>query len=109
MEITRIDPTKLRNDAHFQFHTEFRDLMLKQDAQKFKAAESFGETYAPLYEMVDEALKRINKSSLTAKIKEADRLRDDIWTGMAETVETALKHFDPQAREAAARLKIVFD
>ena len=109
MEITKIDPARLRNDEHFQFHTEFRDLMLKEDALKFKAAAKFSESYVPLFDIVDEALKKIKKSEFTAKIKQADRLRDEIWAGMVEMNTTALKHFDPKAREAAVRLKIVFD
>jgi hypothetical protein len=58
---------------------------------------------------VDEALKKIVKSEFTAKIHEADKARDEIYVGMTEMNAAALKHFSPEIREAAGRLKIVFD
>jgi hypothetical protein len=58
---------------------------------------------------VDEALKKIVKSEFTAKIHEADKARDEIYVGMAEMNAAALKHFSPEIRDAAGRLKIVFD
>jgi len=108
MKINKIDLKTLRNDAHFQFHTEFRDLVQASGAAVLKIEPQFN-AYLPLYQRVDEALKKIVKSEFTAKIHEADKARDEIWAGMAETNATALKHFNPQIREAAARLKIVFD
>jgi len=108
MKIEKINLLHLRNDAQFQFHTEFRDLVAKQGAADLKIKPQFND-YLPLYDRVDEALKKIIKSELTAKIHEADKARDEIYTGMAETSAAALKHFNPQVREAAGRLKIVFD
>jgi hypothetical protein len=108
MKISKIHLNNLRNDAHFQFHTEFRDLVAKHGAEVLKVKPQF-DAYLPLYDRVDEALKKIVKSALTAQIHEADKARDEIYTGMAETCAAALKHFNPQIREAAARLKILFD
>jgi hypothetical protein len=65
--------------------------------------------YLPLYNREDEALKKIVKSEFTAKIHEADKARDDIYLGMAETVTATLRHFNPNVRQAAERLKILFD
>jgi uncharacterized protein (TIGR02145 family) len=108
MKISKIHLNNLRNDAHFQFHAEFRDLVAKHGAEALKVKPQF-DAYMPLYDRVDEALKKIVKSEFTAKIHEADKARDEIYTGMAETNTAALKHFNPQTREAAARLKILFD
>jgi hypothetical protein len=108
MKIDKIQLLILRNDAHFQFHTEFRDLVMKHGAEALKVKPQF-QAYLPLYDREDEALKKIVKSEFTAKIHEADKARDDIYTGMAEMNAAALKHFSPQTREAAGRLKIVFD
>jgi hypothetical protein len=108
MKISKINSNNLRNDAHFQFHTEFRDLITLRGAVTLKVKPQFDD-YLPLYDRVDEALKKIVKSELTAKIHEADKARDEIYTGMVETSAAALKHFNPQVREAAGRLKIVFD
>jgi len=108
MKINKINSNNLRNDAHFQFHTEFRDLVILRGAVTLKVKPQF-DAYLPLYDRVDEALKKIVKSEFTAKIHEADKARDEIYMGMVETNTAALKHFNPQVREAAGKLKIVFD
>ena len=109
MKIAAINTINLRNNEHFQFHTEFRDLILKYGAKKLKIAAQF-EAYLPLYEKEDEGIKKINKSAITAEIYAADKARDDVWRGLV-LINTAMyrHHFDPVARETARRLKIVFD
>ena len=52
---------------------------------------------------------KIQKSAITAQIQDADRARDEIYLGMVETSNAALKHFGEEVRGAAARLKILFD
>ena len=108
MKINKIYAYDLRNDAHFQFYTEFRNLVQKEAAVKQKIAPQF-EAWLPLYDKEDTALKKIQKSAITAQIQEADRVRDEIYAGMVETSNAALKHFSEEVRSAAARLKIVFD
>jgi hypothetical protein len=108
MKIIKIHTIHLRNDEHFQFHTEFKDLAAKETPQKLKIQQQFA-AYLPLYERVDEAFKRISKSSITAQLQEADKARDDIFLGMADTAKAALKHFSPEVRAAAERLKVLFD
>ena len=108
MKIEKINLLHLRNDAHFQFHTEFRDLVVQQNPLTLKIKPQF-DSYLPLYNRVDDALKKIVKSEFTAKIHEADKARDEIYLGMAETVAATLRHFNPNVRQAAERLKILFD
>ena len=108
MKINKIYAYNLRNDAHFQFYTEFRNLVQKEEAVKQKIATQF-EAWLPLYDKEDTALKKIQKSAITAQIQEADRVRDEIYLGMVETSTAALKHFSEEVRSAATRLKIVFD
>lgn len=108
MKISKIDLNNLRNDAHFQFHTEFRDLAEKHGAETLKAKPQF-DAYLPLYGKTDEALKKIVKSEFTAKIHEADRARDEVFAGMAEINSGMCKHFVKNTAEAAQRLKIIFD
>jgi len=108
MKINPITLIRLRNDANFQFHTEFKELVEKLTPEALKIKPLF-DAYLPLYEKVDLALKKINKSAITEKIQNADRARDNIWKGLTETNTTALRHFDEEVREAAKRLKIVFD
>ena len=108
MKINKINSNNLRNSEHFQFHTEFRDIINKKGAENLKVKSQF-DAYMLIYNKLDGGLKKINKSVLTSKIQEADALRDEIWSGLVKTNEGATKHFDSVIREAAERLKIVFD
>jgi len=98
----------LRNDAHFQFHTEFKDLVTKFGADALKVKTQFA-AYLPLYHAEDEALKKVMKSAITAEIQVADKHRDLLFRGMVDANKSALNHFNPQVVEAAKRLKILFD
>jgi DNA polymerase II small subunit/DNA polymerase delta subunit B len=122
MKIGNLSVHNLRNDAHFQFFTEFRDLVEAKDdvgAKNNVGANNYSplrakitplfDEFLTLYEREDEALKKIVKSEYTAKIHEADKARDDIYIGMLEMNKAGLKHFSEETRTAAGRLKIVFD
>jgi len=109
MRINGIDRKHLRNDEHFQFHTAVRDLIIEESAQTLKIEPQFA-AYQTLYNKEDEGIKRISKSALTAKIHDADRARDETYTGMVEINNIMLRYsFNQPAREAAGRLKILFD
>ncbi|MDR2732259.1 MAG: DUF6261 family protein [Fibromonadaceae bacterium] len=108
MKISKIYTHSLRNDAHFQFNTEFKDLVTKFNPQTLKVETLFN-GYLPLWEREDEALKKINKSALTEKIQEADKLRDDTFMGMSEINKGMCHHFNKATAEAAHRVKIVLD
>ena len=108
MKINKIQLLHLRNGVHFQFHTEFRDLVTKQGAEALKIEKQFKD-YQGNYQILDEGLKKINKSAITEQIQEADKARDDIWYGILEMNKAAFRHFDSKVVEAAKRLKILFD
>jgi hypothetical protein len=108
LKINSIDTNHMRNDAHFQFFTEFRDLAAAEGPEKLKIKPLL-DAWAALYLREDEALKKIIKSEYTAKIQEADKARDEIFSGMVEITRASLKHYDETARAAAGRLKIVLD
>jgi len=108
MRINKFDLLRLRNDAHFQFHTEVRDLILKSAAVLARIKQQF-DAYELLYAQVDDALKKIRKSAITEQIWEADKARIKIFTGLSAKCRAAQKHFDPKVVEAARQVKIVFD
>jgi hypothetical protein len=83
MKINKIDLKSMRNDAHFQFFSDFRDAVTKVGAATLKIKPQFNEWFA-LFEKEDEALKKISKSALTQQIQDADKLRDDTFLGMVE-------------------------
>jgi hypothetical protein len=107
MKIGRVNLRKMRNDAHFQFHTDVKNLIERTGAQKIKIQNLF-ETYVGAYAVEDKSLKAIVKSEHTEKIKAADILRDDMYAGMTMINSASLKHFDEDVRESAKRLKILF-
>ena len=53
MKINAIDTVHLRNDAHFQFHTEFKDLVTKFTPQTLNIEKQYS-SYPPLWEREDE-------------------------------------------------------
>jgi len=108
VKISKIYPYRLRNDSHFQFFTEFRDLVQKEGAANLKIEAQF-QSWLSLYDKEDIALKKITKSAITDQLQEADKARDDIYISMVEMNAAALRHFNENARNAATRLKIVFD
>ena len=108
MKINKIYMYNLRNDEHFMFHNEFRDLIAKAAALRLKLETQF-DGYVILINKEDEGLKKITKSALTPKIHEEDKIRDDLYTGMTELTSAMLKNPNQSRREAAKRLKIVFD
>jgi hypothetical protein len=108
MKINQITLNRLRNDANFQFHTEFKELAEKLGPDALKIRPQY-DAYLPLYDKVDLALKKIAKSAITEQIQDADRARDEVWKGLTETNTASLRHFDEEVQKAAKRLKIVFD
>lgn len=108
MKIKNLYLYRLRNFAHFQFHAEFRNLVTKFTPDALKIAPLW-EAYLPLYDREDSALKKISKSAVTLKIREADAARNEAFSAMADTQSASRKHFDPVRREAARRLQPVFD
>ena len=108
MKIGKLHINHLRNGEHFQFHTEFKKTVNKTGADKLKIAEQFT-VYLALLDKLDDGLKKVNRSTLTSKIEEADKVRDEIWSGLVEINKVSTKHFDDNVREAAERLRALFD
>ena len=108
MKIQTINSYNMRNDEHFQFHTEFRTLVYDKDPAVLKITPLFN-SYLALYDNEDTALKKIMKSAITADIQEADKQRDIIFAGMIDAQKAALKHFNTTIQSAAKRLQVVFD
>jgi hypothetical protein len=108
MKIARINLSSLRNEEHFQFQTEFKNEINLFGAKNLNIETAFA-TYLPLYEQEEKALQLIRKSAATDQLIEVDKERDDIYRGLADAIKSALKHFDPNKRAAASRLKVLFD
>ena len=108
MKIDSLKLKDLRNDAHFQFFTEFKTLVERHGTEHLKIQTQYDALLA-LYNDEDTALKKIMKSAYTAEIQDADRYRDEILRGMTDANKSALNHYSADVKQAAIRLKIVFD
>ena len=108
MKILSLTLSKLRNATHFQFMTEFSNLVNKFGAAALKIVKLFTRLLGLLVEE-DECLVVLQKSGYTEQMAEADRVRDVIFSGLVDTVNASCKHFDPNVQAAGNNLKIVFD
>lgn len=108
MKIEKISTHRLRNDAHFQFNVEFRNLVTTFTAETLGVKSMF-DAYKTLLDKEDDALKKINKSSLTEEIRDADKARDETFVGLTKLNAAMLYHFNPAIKAAAKRIQIVLD
>ena len=108
MEIASLYLHNQRNAAHYQFQTDFNDFVIKYTPQALGIVEDYA-AYQPLLQDEGVALVAITKSATTEEIDGADKNRDFTFRGTADKVTNSLNHFDPQVREAARRVKIIFD
>ena len=108
MEIASLYLHSQRNAAHYQFQTDFNDFVIKYTPQALGIVEDYA-AYQPLLQDEGVALVAITKSATTEEIDGADKNRDFTFRGTADKVTNSLNHFDPQVREAARRVKIIFD
>jgi hypothetical protein len=98
----------MRNAEHFQIMTEVKTMIENTGADTLKIGRLF-DAFTASYRRLDECLLIIQKSGYTAQINEADRVRDSVFRGMCDAVNSMLRHFDPEKTEAARLLKIPLD
>lgn len=108
MKTNKINLNLLRNEKHFQFHTEFKASVSKYGAQALNIEAAFV-TYETLYPQEQEALQVIRRSATTEQLASTDAERDDIFRGFADAAKSMLNHFNPDKRQAAMRVKVVLD
>ena len=108
MKIGKIHLNNLRNEEHYQFGKDVSALVVKYKAATLGVEVAFTD-YSEEIKQEAEALELITKSVLTASQEEADYDRDVVFRGLADTVDVGVRHFKPAVRQAAAKLKVVFD
>ena len=108
MKILKIDLSRLRNEEHFQFMTDTRNLIRHEDPTKLNVVQLFAQ-FTALCEQEDIALERIRKNVLTDPIGEQDALQDSISLGF-ELLVQAYSHSTNAAKvEAARKIQIIID
>lgn len=108
MKTLKLHLQNLQNEEHFQFNTEFKDLVTDVGAANIDIESQFA-LYLPLLVNEDEALQVIRKSAITGSLATIDSERDSLFGGLAAAVKSSLKHYSETNRSAAARLQVVFD
>jgi hypothetical protein len=108
MRITRIKLNRLRNEEWYNYFTEFKTFV-EQTTPEVLDIEALFVVFMTFYGKADETLEQIRKSNYTSEIVQLDALRDNTWTGLSETVKSALHHYNESKRAAAKRLAILFD
>ena len=109
LSIKHINSTHLRNNEHFQFYTEFYDLVRLENPATLNILDQF-DHFDECYWNEDKALQKISKNATTEQIKNYDKQhRDPTYRGLVATNKAAINHFDSAMVLAAKRLKVVFD
>jgi hypothetical protein len=108
MEIASLYLHNQRNAGHYQFQTDFNSAIIKYTPQALGIVDDYA-TYAPLLENEGVALVAITKSATTEEIEVGDKNRDFTFRGLADKVTNSMNHFNPEVREAAKRVKVIFD
>lgn len=94
-----------RNAEHFQFHSD----VLSVITSEFAAAQNLTAlrtAYADLFRREDEAFIQSRALEATPEVEEKDRVRDEIFLYLVQTVEASL--FCPLADKKAAAQKLQF-
>ena len=99
---------KLHNAEHFQYMTEFRDLLIQFNPASLKIMKLFV-AFMNLYTLQDVCFLIIRKSNFTELLNDADRYRDSLWKVLINMIDAATKHFSAEVVAAAKRVKIVAD
>lgn len=108
MVIKKINLNNLRNEEHFQFQTDFNELVKKKGVANLNIETAYA-VFLSMYGSESMALDKIRKNALSDDLVVADQLRDETFGGMTDAMNSALRHFNPDVRRAAKRVKVVFD
>ncbi len=106
MEINTFSISRLRNLAHFEFHSEVKQLISKNTAEKLNIVEAFA-TFTALLNKEKKGLEVIRQHKLTAQLTELDEKRDHIFSGVVVNIKSLTHHFDEQKQTKAQELEKV--
>jgi hypothetical protein len=96
------------HSLHYPFVSEFGELIGKQDIQAWDIAPQVNK-FNSLLLQESECYKIVRKSNFSELKEEADNARDSILIGIKDFIKTSLRHFSPEVKDAAKKIKIVLD
>jgi hypothetical protein len=106
--IKTVDLKHFRNKTHFEFMSEMSALLAVTVIPVTKIATKIVR-FAELLADENSAVIQVRKYENTDAIAQADADRDNVFRGIRNLLQGALRHFDKSVTEAAGRLKILFD
>jgi hypothetical protein len=95
----------LRVEAHYQFLSLFNQLLMEFPSAYNLVSVFYGE-FTNLLEQEKQIVDIQKSSEFTKQIADADHLNDRLITGIRETVNAALHHFNPAVVEAAQSVQL---
>ncbi|MDR2982812.1 MAG: DUF6261 family protein [Puniceicoccales bacterium] len=101
-EISELNLSRLRNEEHFGFHSEFTKL-----ANECSLSETFVgllQVYEKHYDELNASLEVVRKSVLTGQLEEADIRRNGIFRSLQAATRGYLRHPDLEKQLSARRL-----
>ena len=108
MEIQNLKLRDLRNEEHYKFNLDFSGLV-SQFTPEALGIQTLYPVWQAAFAMEETALNVVRASVFTDGLYDADVARDVTFKGLAGTVKSALNHFNPDVKAAAARLELLFD
>jgi hypothetical protein len=105
IKISFIKFNYLRGEAHYQYLTLFKGLLDEFPAARNTAA-SFYTDLVSLLAQEKQVVDRQKSSDYTQQITDADHRDDRLITGIRDTVDAAMHHFNPAIVAAATSLNL---
>jgi hypothetical protein len=106
--IIRLDLAQLRNETHVELNENVNRLIEDFTPGALGIVPQY-QVYKPAFDAEVAVLDVIRKSEYTAEILDQDHVRDGIFRGFDEAVQSAQHHFVPAKQEAAKRIAVVFE
>jgi hypothetical protein len=108
MNIEIINCSRFTNGLHDQLATEIKKHVEKHDPKMLNVVSQFDILCMEL-DKENECYKIVRKDNYSILKEEVDFERDTLLIGIFDAIKSALRHFKPQIKEAARRLKILVD
>ncbi len=107
-KISRPKSKWFRNNEHFQYLTELKNLFEQNEPLALKLGTLY-DKFLAAYGDEDSCIKKIEKNTFTDDRYAADQLRDGSFRGLSDTVNAALNHYNPEMHAFAKRIAIPFN
>ncbi len=108
MELLKLKLKDLRNEEHYKFNLDFAGLV-SQFTPEALGIQTLHPAFQTAFDTEEAALNVVRASVLTDDLSGVDATRDATFKGLAGTIKSALNHFTPGVKAAAARLEALLD